>query len=160
MCPFSTVTDPNGRSSAIACAESAVPQPHGSQIVHSGMCASTTIGVECETPREIAFQPGDLLVAERRHRAQLEVEHVVEADEMHAALIEAVPGLAIAVVIEKLEVAGRAVVDRVVLARHRVHAIDADFLQHLARLAEFLGLRQMADVAGVHDERGRLRAAR
>src|SRR5260370_41882332 len=33
----------------MACAGSAVPQPHGSRIVHSGICASTTIGVECET---------------------------------------------------------------------------------------------------------------
>jgi hypothetical protein len=49
MCPFRTVTDPNGRSSAIACAESAVPQPQGSQTVHSGICPSTTIGVERET---------------------------------------------------------------------------------------------------------------
>ena len=76
---------------------------------------------------------------------------------MHAALIEAVPGLAIAIVIEELEVAGDAIIDRVVFARNRVHTIDVDFLQHLARLAEFLGFRQVAHVAGVHDEGRRLR---
>ena len=106
--------------------------------------------------REIAFQPGDLFVAELRQGARLEVLHVVQADEMHAALVEAVPRLAIAIVIEKPEIAGRAVIDRVVFARNRMHAIYTDFLQHLTCLAEFLGLRQMAHVAGVHDEGGRL----
>jgi hypothetical protein len=107
--------------------------------------------------RQIVFHPGDLFVAERRHRANLEVEHVVQADEMHAALIETVPGPTMAIVIEKLEIAGHAFVDRVVLARNRVHAIDMNFLQDLARLPEFLGLRQVADIAGVHHEGRRLR---
>lgn len=57
--------------------------------------------------------------------------------------------------IEVAKVAGGAVVDRVVLAGHGVHAIDTNLLQHLACLPELLGLRQMADVAGVHDECGR-----
>ena len=92
--------------------------------------------------REIAFYPGDLFVAERGHGAHLEVEHVVQGYEMHATLIEAVPGFAVAIVIEELEIAGHAVVDGVVFARNRVHAIDMDFLQHLTRLTEFLGFRR------------------
>ena len=71
---------------------------------------------------------------------------------MHVALIEAVPGLALAIVIEELEVTVHAFIDRVVFARHRVYAIDTEFLQHLTRLGEFLGLRQMAHIARVHDE--------
>src|SRR4029077_10358973 len=102
--------------------------------------------------REIVFYPGELFVAERRKGAHLEVEHVVQGYEMRAALIEAVPGLAVAIVIEELEIAGYAVIDGVVLARNRVHAVDMDFLQQFARLAEFLGFRQVAHIAGVHDE--------
>ena len=63
----------------------------------------------------------------------------------------------LAVVVEVLQVAGQAVVERVVFARHGVHAIDADFLQQFLRLAELLRFRQVADIAGVHDQRGRLR---
>ena len=58
---------------------------------------------------------------------------------------------------KNLQVAGDAVVDRVVLARHRVDAVDADLAQQVARAAELLGLRQVADVAGVDDERRRVR---
>ena len=76
---------------------------------------------------------------------------------MHAAVIEAVPGLAIAIVVEKLEITVHAIIDRVVFAGDRVHAIDVDFLQNLACLAEFLRLRQMTDVTRVHDERRCLR---
>ncbi len=57
---------------------------------------------------------------------------------MHATLIEAVPGFAIPVVIEIFEVAGHTLVDRVVLARYRMDAIDMKFLKQLTRLAEFL----------------------
>ena len=155
MWPFSTVTDPNGRSSAIACAESEVPQPHGSQIVHIGMWARTTIGVDGDAAGEIRLQPGELLVAERSHRARLEVQGVGQADEMDAALVEAVPRATLAVVIEELEIAGDAVVDRVVLARHRVHAVDLDLGKELARAAELVGLGEVTDVAGVDDERRR-----
>src|SRR5215471_17964587 len=137
MCPFSTVTDPNGRRSAIACAESAVPQPQGSQIVHSGMWASTTTGVECETrARSLVIQA---------------ICSSPSAASMPAALIEAVPRPPSAIVIEKLEIPGHAFVDRVVFPRDGMYAIDTDFLQQLACLAEFIRLRQVAHVAGVHD---------
>ena len=55
---------------------------HGSQMVHSGMCASTTTGVDRMTFQEITFQPDHLFIAQRRQRAGPEIQHVVESDEM------------------------------------------------------------------------------
>ena len=76
---------------------------------------------------------------------------------MNAGLIEAVPRAAVPIVVEEFQVAVDAVVDRVVLAGHGVHAIDVDLLQQLARLPELLGFGQVAHVACVYDERGRMR---
>src|SRR5208283_5369085 len=118
MWPLSTVTEPYGRSSASACAESAVPQHHDRGGIGD--------------LRQVGFHPRDLLVAERGHGAHLEVEHVVQADEMHAVLVEAVISPALAVVVEVLEVAADTVIDRVVLAGNGVHVV-MELLQHLAR---------------------------
>ena len=118
------------------------------------MCAKTTIGV-LAAPARSAFEPGELLVAERRHRAGLEVSKLLQADEVHAGLVEAVPALAVAVVIEVLQIAGRRRRRSCRARRARCALGRRGSPQQLARSAEFLGLREMADVAGVDDERGR-----
>ena len=141
MWPFNTVTDPYGRSNASAAAESAVPHPHGRRAVRDA--------------GEIALQPLELLVTERRKRLRLEVEHVAKADEANAVLLEAVPRPILAVVIELLEIAAEARIERIVFARHRMHTIDFELSQKILRLAEFLGLGKMAHIARVHDELGR-----
>jgi hypothetical protein len=76
---------------------------------------------------------------------------------VRSALIEAVPRAILAVVIERFEIAAQAFVERIVLARDRVHTIDPDFLEHLGGLTEFLRLGQMTDIAGVNHQRRPLR---
>ena len=94
MCPFSTVTEPKRRSSASACAPSSVPQPHSWLTVQSGTWANTTIGWLAGRAARSLLQPVELLGAEVAEAAGLEVLHVVEADEVHALLVEAILALA------------------------------------------------------------------
>ena len=119
MWPLSTVTEPKRASSASACAESCVPQPHSGAIVHSGMCANTTIGVDGCLRLQVVGEPGELLGAEIAHAAGLEIDDVDEADEVHAGLVERIPAGALRALAVALEI-GLAVVlvDDVVFARH------------------------------------------
>ena len=55
------------------------------------MCANTTIGVLCFRCLTSSCQPLELLGAQRAEAAGLQVQHVHEADEVHALLVEAVP---------------------------------------------------------------------
>ena len=95
MWPFSTVTEPKRASSFSASAESCVPQPHSGAIVHSGICAKTTIGVDALLRFQIVGEPGELLGPEIAHAARLQIEDIDEADEMRAAMVEGIPALAL-----------------------------------------------------------------
>ena len=106
------------------------------------MWAKTTIGVLlCET-LDVLLQPFELLVAERAKTAGFQVDDVDEADEMHAALIEAVPTGALRAFAESLQVALAVVLEHIVLAgdvEHRQRQLG----QHLLQRVELGRLRQM-----------------
>ena len=103
---------------------------------------------------EIIGEPGELLVAEIAHAAGLEVDHVDETDEVHAALIERVPAGAARAFAVALQVGlAGPLVDHIVLARHVV-SIELQLGEGLSRIIEFLRLRQMRDIAGMNHEGG------
>ena len=102
---------------------------------------------------EVVGEPGDLLVTQRAEAAGLQVDHVDEADEVHAVLVEAVPAGALGVLAVALAVELDLFVDDVVLARHVVH-VEAGGLDDAVGVVELLRLRQVGDVAGVDHELG------
>ena len=119
MCPFRTDTDPNRFRYDSARSLSSVPHPHSGYTDHSGMCANTTIGVLLLRRLTSLLEPFELLVAERAQAASFEIDDVHEADEVHAAVIEAVPARALRALAESLQVALPVVFEHVVLARER-----------------------------------------
>src|SRR5262249_3013129 len=93
------------------------------------------------------------IVAGCESPAGLEVDHVDEADEVHAVLVEAVPAGALRVLAVTLAVELDLLVDDVVFARHVMHG-EARGADDLVGVVELLRLRQMRDVAGVDHEGG------
>ena len=119
------------------------------------MCAKTTIGVlEAERPLRSLLQPFELVVAEIAQAAGLEVDHVDEADEMHAVGVEAVPACALGAAPVALAIELLLGIDDVVLARHVMH-VEASLRDDAIGIVELRQLGEMRDVAGVNDE-GRL----
>ncbi len=105
----------------------------------------------------VALQPFELLRAQPSEPAGLQVEHVHQADEVHALMIEAVPSTARGALAVAREVRGPVVPEDVVLARNvegmpRRRPRRAD---HLLRDVEFAGLGELGDVSRVEQE-GRL----
>ena len=68
----------------------------------------------------VVFQPLELLVAEVAQTVALQVDHVHQADEVHAVGVEAVPAVAFGALAEAVEVALAVLLEDVVLAGHRV----------------------------------------
>ena len=85
------------------------------------MCANTTIGVLCFRCLTSSFSHAELVGAERAEAAGLQVQHVHQADEVHAFRVEAVPALALGVLSVALQVLLAVVVEHVVLAGHEEH---------------------------------------
>ena len=86
------------------------------------MWAKTTIGVDDERPARSAFEPLELLGAEVAHAAGLQVGDVDQRDEVHAAMVEAVPAGARDAFAEAVEERLAAVgVEHVVLAGDEEH---------------------------------------
>ena len=83
MCPLRTLTEPKRFRRASAFAPSSVPQPQSAYTVHNGMWANTTIGLGWRSAIN---------------------QDIHQADEMHAALIEAEPAVAFCVLAESLQV--------------------------------------------------------
>ncbi len=110
------------------------------------------------SPRgEVGLEPGQLIGAQLAHAARFELLDVDQADEVDALMVEAEPavaGRALAVAIE--EGLAVPVVQHVVLARH-VEGLQPRLAQDLIGVVELVVPRQLADVAGVDDEVGRLR---
>src|SRR5581483_11075946 len=104
---------------------------------------------------EIVGEPGKLRIAELADPLQRGA--VVQADEMHAFVIETVPApraSTLAVAVQKL----LPVIDgSVVLAGHAEDALRLRALEHLIHGVEFSGLRAMAEIAGVYNELRRAR---
>ena len=89
---------------------------------------------------EIVGEPGKLFGAEIAHAAGLEVDHVDQADEMHALMIEGVPALALGLLAVTFQV-GLAIilVDHVVFAGDIMN-IEFRRTDDLVGVVEFLGL--------------------
>src|SRR5262245_9678825 len=102
---------------------------------------------------EVVLEPFELLVAEIAETARLKVDHVDEADEMHAVGIEAVPAGSLGAAPVTLAIELLLVIEEIVLARHIVH-VEARLRDRLIGVVEFLHFREMRDVAGVNHEGG------
>ena len=96
---------------------------------------------------QIVLQPLELFVPQIAQAAGLEVLHIVQTDEMHALLVEAVVALA-GPLGESLEEGLAILVEHIVLARH-IMRIEPGAPDDLLGGVELLGARQLADVAGV-----------
>src|SRR5580700_4943114 len=113
--------------------------------------------------RSSLLQPFELLVADFGEaggfEAGLKLEHVDQADEVHAAVIEAVPTLALGVFAVTCEI-GLAVVGvgDIVLAGQEEHLLVGRF-DDLIGVVPLLLFREVADIAGM-DEKGGLRRHR
>ena len=107
-------------------------------------------------PFQVLFEPFELLRAKAAGLRRLEGQHVDHADEMHAALVEAVPAAGLQLWREPLEELLAVVADHVVLARHIMNVL-LDALEELRCGVELLRLREMRHVAGVEHHRRRLR---
>ncbi len=108
----------------------------------------------CALALQVVGEPGELVGSEIAHAASFEVDHVDEADEVHAVLVERVPAGAARVLAVALQVGlAGSLVDHVMLARNVV-AVELELADRLGGIVELLGLRQMRDVARVNEEGG------
>ena len=109
----------------------------------------------------ILLEPLELLASERTQATSLEIEHVHEPDEVHAAVVEAIPAAGPCCALRRLSVAIEiltAIVGaNVVLPRHEKHILRARVAQHLISGIELRRLRELADVAGVQQKCRRYR---
>jgi hypothetical protein len=94
-----------------------------------------------------------LRVAESSEPVRLEIHHVDEPDEVHAAVVEAVIALVGGGLAETAEIFGALAIGDVVLAGHGVKLSDVQSRHQLRRGVEFLGFRKMGDIARVNGER-------
>ena len=115
------------------------------------MCAKTTIGVDAGAALEVVLQPFELLVAEIAQAAGLEIDHVDEADEVHAVGVEAVPARALGAATVAVAVELHVLVEDVVFARHVMH-VEPGLRDDAVGVVEFGRLGEMGDIAGVNDE--------
>src|ERR1700693_5147582 len=100
----------------------------------------------------IIGKPSQLLGPKHAHATSLEVHYIVETDEMDSVLVEGIPAGALGVLAVPLEIGlDRDLVEIVVLAWHVVH-IETHAADDLSGVVEFLGLRQMGDVASMEHE--------
>ena len=103
---------------------------------------------------DVPRQPSDLLGTQIAQPAGLEIQHVHETDEMHAAVVEAVPPVPRRTLSVALQVLRARIIQDVVLARHVEHppGLRLRPANHLVHGVELGRLRQMADVARVQQE--------
>src|ERR1700722_12998707 len=100
----------------------------------------------------IIGKPSQLLCPKHAHAASLKVHYIVETDEMDSVLVEGIPTGALGILAVPLEIGlERDLVEIVVLAWHVMH-IETHAADDLSGVVEFLGLRQMGDVAGMKHE--------
>ena len=101
---------------------------------------------------EIVLQPCELRRAKIAHPAGLQIGDIDQRDEVHAAMVEAVPAGPHRSLAEAVEEGLAAVrVEHVVLARNEENRA-AELLQHLLGVVELVIARELRDVAGVDDE--------
>src|SRR5580704_6606411 len=114
-------------------------------------------------PFDILLQPFELLVAELGEaggfEAGLKLEHVDQADEVHARRVEAVPAFAVGVLTVAFEISLAVVgVGDVVLAGQEEYLLVGGF-DDVIGVVPLLLLGEVADIAGM-DEKGGLRRHR
>src|SRR5262249_42083237 len=100
-------------------------------------------------PAHVALEPVELFLPQVAEPARLEIEHVDQADEVDAAVIEAVPSTSLRALAVPVQVTLPVVAQDIVLAGYVENAPGLDALDDLVRRIEFGGLRELADVAGV-----------
>src|SRR5262249_19559763 len=96
----------------------------------------------------VGCEPGELVGAEIAEPAGFQIDHIDQADEMHAASVEAVPASALAAAAVALAVELAVLVEEIVLARHVTH-VEPRLRNDAVSVVKFRHLRQMTDVAGV-----------
>ena len=104
-------------------------------------------------PLDVLLEPFKLFVAKRAQPPGLQVDDIDEADEVHAALIEAVPPGSLCALAKSLQVTLAVVFEDIVFAgnvKHRQRQLG----QHLLQRVELGRLRQMREITGVQHERG------
>ena len=106
---------------------------------------------------DIVGEPGELVGPEPSKAAGLEVDHVDEANEMNAVIVEAVPTRALGALAVTVEIGlAQALVDDVMLAGNVVN-VELGLTDQLVGIVEFVGLGEMGDIAGMdHEGRARL----
>ena len=107
-------------------------------------------------PATSCLKPIELLAAEHAESARFEVHHVHQADEMDAAVIEAVPAVAAGALAIAFEIELGIVGEDIVLAGHVERAADLGPADDLIAGVELLGFGEMRDVAGVQEQGGAL----
>src|ERR1700684_3307436 len=101
---------------------------------------------------DVIGEPSQLLCPKHAHAASLKIHYIVETDEMDSVLVEGIPTGALGILAVPLKIGLEwHLVEVVVLARHVVH-VKTYAADDLSGVVEFLGLRQMGDVAGMEHE--------
>src|SRR4029450_5408039 len=159
MWPFSTGEAPNGRGCSGARGPVVVdpaplrvdgPERHV-RVPYDGRAV--------REPGHVTLEPRELLGAEVAEPSRLEVQHIDEADEVTALIVEALPAVARPSGGEPAEVLGAAVGEDVVLPWDVERLVSAGALERLGHDVECARLLRVRDIAGV-DDKGGLRVER
>ena len=105
----------------------------------------------------VFLQPLQLFCAQAAQTPGLQVQDVYQSDEMHAVLVKAVPTRSLRSLPIPLQILFAIIVQHVVLAGNKEDIFGAGALQQLVHGVELFRFREMTDVSGVQDERGRHR---
>src|SRR6478672_2091135 len=105
---------------------------------------------------DIIGEPGQLVGPKPSKSAGLEVDHVDEANEVNAVIVEAVPTHSLGALAVTGEIGlAQALVDDVMLPGNVVN-VELGLTDQLIGIVEFVGLGEMGDIAGM-DHEGRVR---
>src|SRR4029078_7834470 len=100
---------------------------------------------------DIVGEPGELVGPEPSQAAGLEVDHIDEADEVNAVLVEAVPTRALGALAVAGEIGlAQALVDDVMLAGNVVN-VELGLTDQLVGIVAFVGLGAMGAIAGIEN---------
>jgi hypothetical protein len=105
---------------------------------------------------DVLFEPIELLPAEDTEAAGFEVHDVDEADEVDAAVVEALPAGAVGAAPVAFEEQLRVVGEDIVFAGDVKRAADYGLADNLGTGVEFFWFGEVRDVARVEEERGAL----
>ena len=100
---------------------------------------------------QIVLEPFELRLPELPEPAGAQVGHVVQADEVHASLVEAVPSSGLRAAREALEEGPAVIHEHVVLAGHVVR-VEPGAAHQPFRGVELRRAREVADIAGVDQQ--------